>query len=82
MNIKQAIRQLVIRPGLAIAVIGMSAIGIGYAQDDAQGVAPDYLVAATPTFAFFSDFSTNLHDALITAGRAARNSRPSMSSRA
>ena len=29
MNIRQAIRQLVIRPGLAIAVIGMLAIGIG-----------------------------------------------------
>jgi putative ABC transport system permease protein len=28
-NIRQAIRQLVIRPGLAIAVIGMLAIGIG-----------------------------------------------------
>ena len=29
MNIRQAIRQLVIRPGLAIAVIGMLALGIG-----------------------------------------------------
>ena len=29
MNIRQAIRQLVIRPGLAVAVIGMLAIGIG-----------------------------------------------------
>lgn len=29
MNIKQAVRQLVIRPGLAIAVVGMLAIGIG-----------------------------------------------------
>ena len=29
MNIKQAVRQFVIRPGLAIAVIGMLAIGIG-----------------------------------------------------
>lgn len=29
MNIRQAIRQLVIRPGLAIAVIGMLAVGIG-----------------------------------------------------
>lgn len=29
MNIKQAIRQLVVRPGLAIAVIGMLAIGVG-----------------------------------------------------
>ena len=28
-NIRQAIRQLVIRPGFAIAVIGMLAIGIG-----------------------------------------------------
>ena len=29
MNIKQATRQLALRPGLAIAVIGMLAIGIG-----------------------------------------------------
>ena len=29
MNIRQAIRQLVIRPGLAIAVIGLLAVGIG-----------------------------------------------------
>jgi predicted permease len=29
MNIKQAVRQFVIRPGLAIAVIGMLAVGIG-----------------------------------------------------
>jgi hypothetical protein len=29
MNVRHAIRQLVIRPGLAIAVIGMLAIGIG-----------------------------------------------------
>ncbi len=29
MNIKQAVRQFVIRPGLAIAIIGMLAVGIG-----------------------------------------------------
>jgi len=40
-------------------------------QSHAQPTSPsESLVATTPTFAFHSDFLTNLHDALITAARA------------
>jgi sugar lactone lactonase YvrE len=36
------------------------------------------LVAKTPHFAFYSDFTTNLHDALLEAGRARRRGDPEM----
>jgi len=35
-------------------------------------------VATTPHFAFFSDFATNLHDALITAANARRRKAPEL----
>lgn len=35
-------------------------------------------ILATPRFAIYSDFDTNLNDALIAAGRARKKSEPEM----
>jgi hypothetical protein len=44
----------------------------------AQTLADPAAVAVTPHFAFYSDFTTNLHDALLEAGRARGKGKPEL----
>lgn len=61
--------------------VSLLAIGVILSTSSAalaQGSDARVAVVATPHFAFHSDFATNLHDALLEAGRARNKMKPEL----
>ena len=63
---------------LGLGLIGGPASVVNAQQEPQERDGQAALVATTPHFAFFSDFDSNLHDALLEAGRDKNFSRPAL----